>query len=1047
MRLAWSFLLFMTTAVMPRAAAAAPGNAWHIPASAEPGYASMRAPVTNIDADTDVVIVSGNQAFGGGGNPGNQLQTGSAVIHRAVGTVEWVETQLSYASTAGNNVYYTATIADGSYGAGETVEYYLRIPYSDHDTTFVYGDDVASTVTVTESGAQQGAFTYAIRWPLTPEGEFVAHSFGELEARVYTASGHLELVGPDRGGDPAGLILVIQPLQAAFAGRWHQGAQVVGASDLADGLSFSQVIGTRLVDVALTEAEDGVIRVEVTDWDGSPPTATRLAAESPADEHVYGFGEKFNTLDQAGNTVHVLTADPPGDKGDLSYKVAPWFVSTRGYGVRLGGTAEAWFDMRDGEDDRWVARNELGALALDVVWGPDLLTVVERGTGLWGRPRLPPPWAFAPWMSSDHWRTGGEVRYVVERMVELGIPTSVFVFDSPWETAYNDFQWNMTQFAQGGTYEGATYDGFASVGDMMSFMRRHGMRVVVWLTPFINVASNNENVPGQNLGEASNYAEAAAAGHFVRASQGGPPLSVAWWKGTGSPVDFTSAAARAWFRDQLTALVEASDGIISGFKIDDGEGTYIPIGAYYSDGRTGHEMRNGYTVAYHETVDAVLGADGVLFSRSGFLGTGAYPAAWAGDNEPNFGAGNGLPSVLVAGLSAAVSGFAIWGHDVGGYQDVNFSTTPENLFMRWAQFGALSPIMQMHRQVGAGMQYPWSFGPDGLSNYRTYARLHTELFPYLYTQAATAATRGLPILRPLVLEFPDDPATWSLDDTYLFGDSLLVAPMLTNEQVERIVHLPAGTWVDWWTHEATDGPTDLDISDPDQSHVPMFVRAGAIIPRLAHVPQTLLTADEVDNDAITTVDDAWSVLLIPSGEPTSLVTYDDTRITLSPGADVIGIELDGPARPMLLELRAAAPLAVTLDGGVLDAVADPEALADTDQGWTVDGDAVWIKFAHAAGLQRVEVRYVTGGTSDSTGPNGADGAATGDATVTAATFTSAGDGSDGSAGSDSAASGSAGGCGCRSSRNQTGGTITVLGSVLFAFRLRRRISRRARPMP
>ena len=235
-------------------------------------------------------------------------------------------------------------------------------------------------------------------------------------------------------------------------------------------------------------------------------------------------------------------------------------------------------------------------------------------------------------------------------------------------------------------------------------------------------------------------------------------------EGTGSPIDFTSApddsgckisCASSWTVREVATASGAVEPAIGGFKTDDGESgngpnTYIPTTAAYADGRTGAEMRNGYCLEYHKAIWNVLGTDGVLFARSGFAGSQAFPGYWAGDNEPNFG-DNGLPGVIVAGQSAAMSAYAIWGHDVGGYQDTNFSQSPRNLFMRWTQFGCFSPIMQMHRQVTREMQYPWRFGDQALANYQFYARLHTRLFPYIYTYATLASTTGLPIIRPLVL--------------------------------------------------------------------------------------------------------------------------------------------------------------------------------------------------------------------------------------------------------------------------------------------------------
>ena len=714
--------------------------------------------------------------------------------------------------------------------------------------------------------------------------------------------------------------------------------------------------------------------------------------------------------------MHVVTSDPAGNKGDLSYKSAPFFHSTRGYGLWLDSPAESWFDMRDTAADRYTITNNYETLGFAVFWGPQLSDVLERYTAVTGRPPRPPAWAFAPWMSSDHWRDGGEVRYVVSRYVEEGIPGSVFVFDSPWEVAYNDFTWNMTQFAQGGTYDGQDYEGFATVQDMMGFLQDHGFKAVLWMTPFLNTSSNDEGVPGQNTGQSANYAEAEAMGYLVRDGAGGPPLSVEWWKGTGTAVDFTSPGARTWFQAQLQALVDEADGVVGGWKIDDGEGAFIPPNAAYSDGTTGIERANTYTSLYHETVYEVLGSDGVLFSRSGYTGTHAYPGCWAGDNEPNFGEENGLPSVIVAGQSAAMSGYAIWGHDIGGYQETNMSSTPENLFMRWTQFGAVSPLMQMHRQVGMEMQYPWSFGQDGLDNYREHARLHTALFPYIYTYAEVAAQRGLPIIRPLVLHFADDPDTHAVQHTFLFGDWLLAAPMLTNEQTERDLYLPEGTWYDWWTLEPYDGGMLATWTNDDQSEFPLFIRDGAIVPMLTDIPQTLLDADYSPD--VSTPTDAWTILLVPGPESTSMTAYDGTELELRPGDAAVEVEVGGDARPLQLEVLVDdVPLAVTLDGEPLDEQADVDALQDVDAGWAPDGPVMVVKVPHD-GTSLVRLEYEpsgadTGeGTADDTGGNGSTttgGAADVTATVTVtASDTGATDGIDPGAGG-----GSGGGCGCR----------------------------------
>jgi alpha-D-xyloside xylohydrolase len=323
-----------------------------------------------------------------------------------------------------------------------------------------------------------------------------------------------------------------------------------------------------------------------------------------------------------------------------------------------------------------VITNSDRTLRFNFVGGPHLLDVLQRYTAYTGRPPLPPAWVFAPWMSSDVWRTGGEVRYVVTKLAERGIPGSVFVFDSPWETAYNDFTWNMTQFGAGGTYEGEHWPGFSSVHEMMEFLRAHGYRAVVWMTPFLNTSSHDEGTPGQNLGRAATYDAAAKAGYLVRSRPGGPP-SGARSEARGQLRQALGRIERpvGGLQQELRRVVDESGGVIGGIKTDDGESDFIPVEAAYFDGRTGAEMRNGYVVEYLRVVHDAIVDQGVLFARSGFTGTQAFPALWAGDNEPNFGEENGLPSVIVAGQSAAMSGYAIWGHDIGGYEETTSRAT------------------------------------------------------------------------------------------------------------------------------------------------------------------------------------------------------------------------------------------------------------------------------------------------------------------------------------------------------------------------------------
>lgn len=943
---------------------AAIGNSFHIPANYEADLPrpTMRFPLGAIAADTAIEIYEGNQ-FQGPGNPGNQLGIGSAVFYKAATNPVWTELPMHFVAQGvvnTNNKYFGATIPAGAFQAGDVVQYYLRIPYGDHLPAFLYGNDAAGFKSELESDAQAAPFT------VTVQSGYLAISNvtpqGVVEARVFTNSGDVVVAGPDIAGTPLATRIYFTPAARIGGAVYNLGA-VLSATPLGNGIQLAQRLSSSTATSRLTFLREGVVQYEVVHWGSLPIESTLVTAPSDASEHFFGLGEKFNSVDQTGRNVRMLTWDPAGNKGDLSYKVTPWFLSTRGYGFHLDSSALSYFDLRAASGNRYAVSNLSAILKFNVVYGPRLPDVLARYTDYSGRPAPVPPWAFGAWMSSDQWRNGGEIRYVVAKMRERGIPGSVFVFDSPWEIAYNDFVWNMTQFGNGGTYEGTPWPGFSSLGNMMEFFRTNGWKIVCWMTPFVNKSSNDEGVPGANLGQAATYLAASNNGYFVRSgATNGPPLVVPWWKGSGSPVDFTRPSAANWWMAQLSNLVAAGGGVIGGWKTDDGESgnggnVYIPENAAYADGRTGVEMRNGYCVAYHRTVWNVLGTNGILFARSGFSGSQAYPGYWSGDNEPNFGQENGLLSVIVAGQSAGLCGFSIWGHDIGGYQvDSNPSSAITNLVMRWTQFAAFSPLFQLHRKVAGDFQYPWSYGTAALENYRYYARLHQSLAPYIQTYAQRSTATGLPILMHPVLLNQSDTNFYGVDHSYYFGDDLFVAPATAPNQTVRSVYLPPGTWHDFWTNRAYAGGQLLAWTNADQAKIAVFVRAGAIIPLIATNIQTLLDPAYLGHTNLITRDDALEFLVYPATN-SAFTMYDGTVARCTSDSTVVAFRLSSAGRPISLRLRSGPPFGVERDGVRLPKFAAEADFDAAPLGWRYDAAAGFtlVKVPHGGGTTEIRL--------------------------------------------------------------------------------------------
>jgi alpha-glucosidase (family GH31 glycosyl hydrolase) len=562
---------------------------------------------------------------------------------------------------------------------------------------------------------------------------------------------------------------------------------------------------------------------------GVEPAPVRLGVEWEArpGEHFTGLGARHGeAVDQTGRKVRLgadrryTGPDCPPDMLDVGgipqgdYTPIPWLLASRGYALWLQ-TEGAGVEFDLGHRVAVSARAAAGPFRLQVLTDPSPAARLRRFLHLTGLPALLPEWAYGHWKSRDVYEHQDDVFDDFEGYARNGLPLDAIVIDSPWETQYNTWEPNPHQFPD---FEGT-----------VRRMRERGVRTVVWVTPWVNLESADGQRPPDPESErlhrepAPNYAPAAAAGHFVRADDG-DPFTARWWMGTGSPVDFTSPSAEAWWRELARPVLEAG---VEGIKADDGEGYYFPPDVRFADGRTGAQAAWGYGQLYRRSMQRALdeahSGSGVLFGRPGWTGQQAIGVTWGGDQASDFWS---LQTLVAATLTAAVSGFSNWSHDVGGYLGERLvSRCPKELLLRWVQFGCFTPLMQAH---GRFQQEAWTYDQETLRIYRDFVLLHERLVPYVRAAAATAARCGLPIVRPLLLTDPGDERGWGLADQYGYGPALWVAPVLEEGAREREVQLPGGDWIDFWNGEPVAGGAEVPAGAP-LDRVPVYVRSGSIV--------------------------------------------------------------------------------------------------------------------------------------------------------------------------------------------------------------------------
>jgi len=515
--------------------------------------------------------------------------------------------------------------------------------------------------------------------------------------------------------------------------------------------------------------------------------ARRVAAtfELQHDEKIFGCGESFTRLDKRGQRVLVSTRDGMGTQNELMYKPIPFFLSSNGYGMFVHTSAPLSFDFGKYYDAHNTIYSGDENLDLFVFLG-DPKEVLSEYTTLTGRSPVPPLWSFGFWMSRATYNSEQQVREVARQLRARQLPSDVIHLDTGWfETEWrSDYVFSATRFPDPAKF--------------MADLKQEGFRISLWQYPYFT--SKNEL-----------WKEIVARGYHVRNEGGQLPSEDA-------TLDLTNPEAVKWYQNKVIDLLKLGVGAI---KIDFGE--QAPLTGQYASGLSGWYEHNLYPLRYNKIVaditKATTGED-VVWARSAWAGSQRYPVHWGGDAENTDSA---MAASLRGGLSFGLSGFTYWSHDVGGF----VQRPPRDLYRRWMAWGVLSSHTRAH---GIPPREPWEYDAALTDDFRRALNLRYSLMPYIYAQAKDSSARGFPMLRPLFFEYPNDPGSWTIDDQYLFGTDLLVAPMFTNGDRRR-VYVPPGAWIDYQSGRVYQGAAWHEVQ-VGQIPVVLLVKNHSVLPHI-----------------------------------------------------------------------------------------------------------------------------------------------------------------------------------------------------------------------
>lgn len=510
-------------------------------------------------------------------------------------------------------------------------------------------------------------------------------------------------------------------------------------------------------------------------------------------ETVYGLGERFTALVKNGQTVETWNRDG-GTSTEQSYKNIPFYLTNRGYGVLVNHPECVSFEVGSEKVSKVQFSVEGEYLEYFVIDGPTPKKVLDRYTRLTGRPALPPAWSFGLWLTTSFTTNYDEatVNSFIDGMAERQLPLHVFHFDCFWMKAFQwcDFEWDPQTFPdpQG----------------MLQRLKARGLKICVWINPYIGQKSPL-------------FHEGKEKGYLLKRPDGRVWQWDKWQAGMGI-VDFTNPQACEWYAGHLKRLVDMG---VDCFKTDFGE--RIPTDVVWHDGCDPQKMHNHYAFVYnklvYETLQDKLGeSEAVLFARSASVGAQQFPVHWGGDCYATY---ESMAESLRGGLSIGLSGFGFWSHDIGGFEN----TAPAHIYKRWCAFGLLSSHSRLHGSKS--YRVPWVYDDEACDVVRQFTQLKCRLMPYLYPASSQAASHGTPVMRAMMLEFPEDRACDYLDRQYMLGDDLLVAPVFS-EEGDVDFYLPQGRWTHLLSNEVAEG-SRWHSQQHGFDSLPLYVRPNTLL--------------------------------------------------------------------------------------------------------------------------------------------------------------------------------------------------------------------------